>query len=41
MARLLEYPDLRAELGREGRRHVEKQFDIHKNIDKLVELFKE
>jgi glycosyltransferase involved in cell wall biosynthesis len=41
MARLLENPDLRAELGREGRKRVEERFDIHKNIGRLVELFKE
>lgn len=41
IARLLDNPDLRAALGREGRKRIEERFDIHKNIGRLVELFKE
>jgi glycosyltransferase involved in cell wall biosynthesis len=41
LARLLDDPDLREGLGREGRKRVEERFNIHNNIGRLIELFKE
>lgn len=39
IARLLDNPELREELGREGRKRIEECFDVRRNVDKLVELF--
>ena len=38
MSRLLRDPELRMALGRRGREVVRERFDIHKNIDRLLEL---
>jgi colanic acid/amylovoran biosynthesis glycosyltransferase len=40
LARLIEDPDLREQLGRAGRRRVEKDFHLRRNVEKLAEMFR-
>jgi glycosyltransferase involved in cell wall biosynthesis len=40
LARLIEDPDLREQLGRAGRRRVEEDFHLHRNVEKLAEMFR-
>jgi glycosyltransferase involved in cell wall biosynthesis len=40
LSRLLDDPHLRHRLGQEGRRQVENSFDIQKNTEKLIDLFR-
>lgn len=40
LARLIEDPDLREQLGRAGRRRVKENFDLHRNVAKLAEMFR-
>jgi colanic acid/amylovoran biosynthesis glycosyltransferase len=40
LARLIDNPDLRERLGRAGRRRVEENFDLHRNVEKLAEMFR-
>lgn len=40
LARLVDDPDLRERLGRAGRRRVEEHFDLHRNVEKLAEMFR-
>lgn len=41
LARLLDDPDLRERLGREGRKQVEERFDVQENVGRLIELLGE
>ena len=41
LARLLDDPDLRERLGREGRKRVEERFDVQENVGRLIELLGE
>jgi colanic acid/amylovoran biosynthesis glycosyltransferase len=36
---LIENPDLRMEFGKKGRKHVEKQFNLDKQVKKLEEIY--
>jgi colanic acid/amylovoran biosynthesis glycosyltransferase len=40
LARLIENPDLREQLGRAGRRRVKENFDLHRNVAKVAEMFR-
>ncbi len=40
LARLIQDPDLREQLGRAGRRRVEDDFHLHRNVEKLAEMFR-
>jgi glycosyltransferase involved in cell wall biosynthesis len=41
LARLLDAPGLGVDLGREGRKRVQERFNIHDNVGRLIELFRE
>jgi colanic acid/amylovoran biosynthesis glycosyltransferase len=40
LARLIDDPDLRERLGRAGRRRVAEHFNLHRNVEKLAEMFR-
>jgi colanic acid/amylovoran biosynthesis glycosyltransferase len=40
LARLIEDPDLRKRLGRAGRRRVAENFNLHRNVKNLAEMFR-
>jgi glycosyltransferase involved in cell wall biosynthesis len=40
LARLIDDPDLRERLGRAGRRRVAENFNLHRNVEKLAEMYR-
>ena len=40
LERLIDDPDLRERLGRAGRQRVEENFNLHRNVAKLAEVFR-
>jgi colanic acid/amylovoran biosynthesis glycosyltransferase len=40
LSRLVDDPDLRERMGRAGRRRVQENFDLHRNVEKLAEMFR-
>jgi colanic acid/amylovoran biosynthesis glycosyltransferase len=41
LADLIRHPELRSEMGRRGRRHIERHYDIERLNDRLVEIYRE